>query len=351
MAFCQALAQVLSHSGLEPAKIHNGHVHVADAPAKPIKSVKPATPEISIVVPAFNEEGNLPSLHKRIATTLDSLRIPWELILVNDGSRDGTLKVIGALANLDKRVTGLDLTRNFGHQAAISAGLDYAQGRAIIVMDADLQDPPEVLPEFIQRWREGNDVVYAVRRARPEGLLKRTAYALFYRLMQRIAEIHIPLDAGDFCLMDRRVVDLMTSMPERNRFLRGLRSWVGFRQVGLEYARGERLSGKTNYTFKRLVTLALDGLFSFSFLPLRVISLAGVAISALSILMAVIYTIEKLTVGLDPPGFATTIVSVFFLAGVQLITLGVIGEYVGRIFEEVKRRPLYVVKHVLRRQA
>jgi polyisoprenyl-phosphate glycosyltransferase len=229
---------------------------------------------------------------------------------------------------------------------AISAGLDYAQGDGVIIMDADLQDPPEVLPQFIAKWREGHEVVYAIRAQRKEGWFKRSLYALFYRLLQRIASIEIPLDSGDFCLMDRRVVDILNGMPERNRFVRGIRSWVGLDQIGLEYERQARYAGRVKYSYRRLVYLALDGLISFSFVPLRMITIVGFSISAISILMAIGYTIQKITIGLNPPGFATTIVAIFFLAGIQLITLGVIGEYVGRIFEEVKQRPLYIVRRV-----
>jgi dolichol-phosphate mannosyltransferase len=221
----------------------------------------------------------------------------------------------------------------------------------VIVMDADLQDPPEALPRFIDKWPEGHDVVYAVREQRKEIWLKRAAYALFYRLLQRVANIEIPLDAGDFCIMDRRVVDLLQGMPERNRFVRGIRSWVGLNQVGLAYERQARHAGRPKYTFTRLVYLALDGLVSFSYLPLRAITMLGFGVSLVSIVLAVFYVIQKLTVGLNPPGFATLIVAIFFLAGMQLITIGVIGEYVGRIFEEVKQRPLYVIRTVTRGRA
>ena len=213
-------------------------------------------------------------------------------------------------------------------------------------MDADLQDPPEVLPQFIAKWKEGYDVVYAIRKERKEGWVKQCCYALFYRLWKRIANIPIPLDAGDFSLMDRRVVDLLVAMPERNRFVRGIRSWVGLNQVGLPYERRERHAGRPSYTLARLLYLALDGLISFSYVPLRLISILGLGVSVLSILMALFYVVKKLVFGLTPPGFATLTAAVFFLAGIQLITIGVIGEYVGRIFEEVKRRPLYVVRRV-----
>ncbi|MEI7769585.1 MAG: glycosyltransferase family 2 protein, partial [Chloroflexales bacterium] len=298
------------------------------------------------VFPAFNEQENLPALYARLLGALDPLGVSYEIVFVNDGSRDRTLPMLQQLSAADPRVLVIDLARNFGHQIAISAGLDHARGRAVIIMDGDLQDPPEVLPEFIAKWREGHDVVYAVRAQRKEGPLKRAAYTLFYRLLKQVSSIDIPLDAGDFCIMDRRVVDLLSGMPERNRFVRGIRSWVGLDQVGLAYERHARHAGRPKYTLSRLIYLALDGLISFSYLPLRMISLAGLGVSLMSILIAIFYTIQKLTVGLSPPGFATLVVAIFFLSGIQLITIGVIGEYVGRIFEEVKGRPLYVVRRV-----
>jgi polyisoprenyl-phosphate glycosyltransferase len=240
----------------------------------------------------------------------------------------------------------VELARNFGHQVAISAGLDYARGAGVIVMDADLQDPPEVLPQFIAKWQAGHDVVYAIREQRKENWLKRAAYAAFYRILRRVANIDIPLDAGDFCIMDRRVVDLLVGMPERNRFVRGIRSWVGLDQVGLAYERHARHAGRPKFTFTRLIYLALDGLVSFSYIPLRVITVLGFGVSLISIILAIFYAIKRLTVGLSPPGFATITVAIFFLAGMQLTTIGVIGEYIGRIFEEVKQRPLYVVRRV-----
>jgi dolichol-phosphate mannosyltransferase len=314
----------------------------------PPRAETPAAPEISVVVPVFNEQENLRALYTRLEASLSPVAPNYEIIFIDDGSRDDSSAVLRSLAQNDPRVMVVELARNFGHQVAISAGLDFARGRAVAVMDADLQDPPEVLPQFIERWRAGHDVVYAVRTHRKESWLKRMAYTLFYRLLQRVANIEIPLDAGDFCIMDRRVVDVLVGMPERNRFVRGIRSWVGLSQVGLPYERQARHAGKPKYTFTRLVYLALDGLISFSFLPLRMISMMGFAISGITILLAVGYTIQKLTMGLTPPGFATTVVAIFFLAGMQLITIGVIGEYVGRIFEEVKHRPLYVTRRVLR---
>lgn len=335
LLFCRRLAGLVDETLFTPT----------DTIAKPLGG-EPPQPELSVVMPVFNEEDNLPSLHQRLTTVLCQTGLSYEIIFVDDGSRDESLSLLRALAADDLHVLVVELARNFGHQVAISAGLDHSSGAAVIVMDADLQDPPEVLPQFIAEWQAGHDVVYAIRTQRKENWLKRSAYAAFYRLLQRVANIEIPLDAGDFCIMDRRVVDLLVSMPERNRFVRGIRSWVGLDQVGLAYERHARHAGKPKFTFTRLVYLALDGLVSFSYIPLRVITMLGLTVSLVSIMLALFYAIKKLTVGLNPPGFATLIVAIFFLAGMQLITIGVIGEYVGRIFEEVKRRPLYVVRRV-----
>lgn len=343
--FCRALAALTAsgalNGALDPAAL---------APAGPLPAPAPII-DLSLVIPAFNEEENLPELHRRLRASLDPLDLNYEIIFVNDGSRDRTLELLHDLARQDPHVVAVDLARNFGHQVAISAGMDHSRGQAVMILDADLQDPPEVLPQFINKWREGYDVVYAIREQRKENAFKRGAYSLFYRLLKRVAHIDIPLDAGDFCIMDRKVVDLLNGMPERNRFVRGIRSWVGFNQIGLAYERQARHAGQPKYTFRKLIYLALDGLVSFSYLPLRLISMAGLAVSVMSIFLAVFYTIQKLTIGLSPPGFATTVVAIFFLAGIQLITIGVIGEYVGRIFEEVKRRPLYVVRRVISRNA
>ncbi len=332
LAFCQALAQVLAQ---------------AQASGQPPNGPASPRPLVSVVIPVFNEEDNLPELYTRLVGVLGEKMPDYELVFVDDGSRDRSLPLALQFAGQDRRVVVVELARNFGHQAAISAGLEYARGQSVIIMDADLQDPPEVLPMFIEKWREGYDVVYAIRAKRKEGPLKRLAYTLFYRLLQRVASIDIPLDSGDFCIMDRRVVDLLVQMPERNRFVRGIRSWVGLRQTGLAYERHARHAGTPKFTFSRLLYLALDGLVSFSYLPLRAITGIGFGISALSILLAVLYFLQRITVGLSPPGFATIVVAVFFLSGIQLITLGVMGEYIGRIFEEVKRRPLYVVRRVV----
>jgi glycosyltransferase involved in cell wall biosynthesis len=350
LRFCRWLAESLAGAnGYSPDRHGSGLSH----PGNGVQVDQPgasARPVLSVVIPVCEEEGNLPILYERLTSVLEENEPSYEILFIDDGSRDGSVPVLQHLVEQDQRVTIVELARNFGHQVAISAGLDFAQGNAVIIMDADLQDPPEVLPRFIEKWREGHEVVYAIRAHRQESPLKRLAYATFYRILQRIANIEIPLDAGDFCIMDRRVVDILVNMPERNRFVRGIRSWVGLDQVGLVYERHARYSGKPKLTFSRLVYLALDGLISFSYIPLRTISMLGFAVSIVSILMAMVYIIQKLTVGLGPSGFATLIVAILFLAGMQLITMGVIGEYVGRIFEEVKRRPLYVVRRVVKRQ-
>ena len=299
---------------------------------------------ISIIIPILNEERILPELLRRISAILDTLGDPAEIIFVDDGSTDGSLRLIADAQKRDRRVKAISFSRNFGHQVAISAGIDHADGDGIIIMDGDLQDPPEILPSFIAKWREGYDVVYAVRTKRKEGLLKRAAYAVFYRIMRRLAYVDIPLDSGDFCLMSRRVADTLRSLPERNRFVRGLRSWAGFRQVGLTYERERRFAGPPKYTLGKLFRLAYDGIFSFSTVPLRVAVYTGFFLSIAAFLGALWVLYQKIFLGIALVGWASTMVTLMFIAGAILSTLGVIGEYVGRIYEEVKNRPLYVVQ-------
>jgi polyisoprenyl-phosphate glycosyltransferase len=343
LRFCQALARQLEGGPAADIDYRNRDV---DDPRTGLTAESVARPELSVVIPVYNEEENLAVLYSRLVAVLDAEHIDFEIVFVDDGSHDDSLHRLRELEATEKRVVLIELARNFGHQVAITAGLDFARGKAIAVMDADLQDPPEVLPEFLAKWREGHDVVYAIREKRKESWLKRICYAAFYRVLRRVADIDIPLDAGDFCVMDRRIVDLLKSMPERSRFIRGIRSWVGLNQVGLPFERHARHAGTTKYSVSRLMLLALDGLISFSFVPLRIITVIGLIVSFLSLLMAVFFFVKKLIYGLSPPGFASIITSIFFLAGVQLITLGVIGEYVGRIFEEAKRRPIYVLRRV-----
>jgi dolichol-phosphate mannosyltransferase len=301
----------------------------------------------SVVVPLFNEEGNLLDLHQRLLKVMESLGESFEIIFVDDGSSDRTLEILHQLHREDERTRAIALSRNFGHQRAVTSGLVYASGQAVIVMDGDLQDPPEVIPNMVSAWRQGYEVVYAVRRLRPEGKIKRTAYNIFYRLMSSIANIDVPLDSGDFSLMDRRVVDVINSMPERNRFVRGLRAWVGFRQTGIEYQRSARNAGESKYSFGKLVNLALDGLISHSFLPLRLVSFLGIFMSFCA-LAGIVYVIACRLIGYDiPAGWTSLLVTMLFLGGVQLLALGILGEYLGRTFEEVKQRPQFVVRELL----
>lgn len=346
LEFCRALAAVI-----EPIPdVEGRHLQLAHIAAL-IGQVGESTPApmLSIVIPVFNEEENLQALHTRLRTTLTEQELDYEVVFVDDGSQDQSSAILRRLEAEDRRVVVVEFARNFGHQVAISAGLEHCRGRVVCIMDADLQDPPEVLHKFLAKWQEGWEVVYAIRTERKEWWGKRLAYASFYRLLQRVANIEIPLDAGDFCVMDRKVVDLLVRMPERNRFVRGIRSWVGFKQIGVPYERQARHAGSPKYTFRKLVYLALDGLISFSHMPLRIITVMGFTVSLLSFLVALFYLVKKFTFGIGVAGFTTLVVSIFFLAGIQLITIGVIGEYIGRISDEVKRRPLYVARRVTRR--
>lgn len=303
---------------------------------------------ISVVAPVFDEEAALPEFVRRLTDALEPTGEPHEIVLVDDGSRDGSLAVMKQAHHDDPRIKVVNLSRNFGHQIAISAGLDHAAGDVVAIMDSDLQDPPEVLPLLLAKQKEGYDVVYAIRGKRPEGLLKRTAYAAFYRLMRSVANTEIPLDSGDFCVLSRRATDVLRGMPERNRFLRGLRGWIGFRQVGLEYDRDQRLAGEVKYTVPKLLRLAIDGFVSFSYVPLRLASVFGFLISALSFVGVLLtFYLRLFTTTADVPGWASTAVLILFLGGVQLMTIGIAGEYLGRIYDEVKRRPLYIVDDLI----
>jgi dolichol-phosphate mannosyltransferase len=274
---------------------------------------------------------------------LEGLADAWELLFVDDGSDDGSADILDELHRRDPRIKVIHFSRNFGHQAALQAGLDAATGSCVALMDADLQDPPEVLCRLIERWRSGYQVVYAVRKGRKEGLFKRTAYALFYRSMRAIAEVDVPVDAGDFCLLDRSVVDVLTALPERGRFLRGLRSWIGFRQIGVEYERDVRHAGEPKYTLGKLVRLALSGYIGFSTLPLRLASLVGVFSAAVGFLLALWAVVVRVRGIPAPWGWASTVAIILFMGGVQLLVLGIIGEYLGRMYDEVRRRPTYIV--------
>lgn len=303
-----------------------------------------------MAIPLFNEEAVLPELLKRLRGVLDRLPGgPHEIVFVDDGSHDRTLSILEQAALEDPRIMVVEFSRNFGHQAAITAGLDHVTGAAVVVMDGDLQDAPEEIPKFLEYYEEGYDVVFAKRVGRKEGLVLRSAYYLAYRLISALSEIELPMDAGDFALLSRRVVERVRALPEQNRYLRGLRAWVGFRQIGIEVERAARGAGTSKYSVKQLFKLALDGVFSFSTVPLRVASVLGLVTIFASGLYALYAVAAKLLWNQPPHGFTALIVALTLLAGVQLLFLGVVGEYVGRIYQEVKRRPHYVVTRTIRR--
>jgi glycosyltransferase involved in cell wall biosynthesis len=305
-------------------------------------------PDLSIVVPFYNEQENIHEVHRRVSDALAALGKSYEIVFVNDGSRDRTAELANELAQQDPRLVVVHLSRNFGHQAAISAGIHVARGRGVVLMDGDLQDPPEVLGSFVQAWQDGHDVVYAIREKRKEGAFKRFGYFVFYRLLRAISDLDIPLDSGDFCLMDRRVVDVLKHLPEQMRFVRGLRTFVGFRQIGVRYERAARKAGKPKYSLRDLLGLAVDGLVSFSSYPLHLVTYLGVSAIVLALLLSLWVLYDALSRHSAPQGWASTTVVVLFMSAIQLISLGIMGEYVRRIFIESKRRPAYVVSGLLR---
>jgi len=307
--------------------------------------------KISIIVPCFNEEAVLPELFERLGSVAATWGMDYEIICVDDGSTDRTWELLKAQNQKDPRWRSLSFARNFGHQTAVSAGLFHATGDVVVAIDADLEDPPEEISRLLEKWREGYDVVYAIRQKRKESWFKRLCYWAFYRLMARLVAFDIPLDSGDFCLINRRVVDTINAMPERNRFVRGLRAWSGFRQTGVTYERAARFAGTTKYSFSKLLKLATDGLFSFSTVPLRLATYLGLVASAFAFFGVLFTFAQKIfaaefdKIGLAPTaGFPTIVISVLFLGGVQLICLGILGEYIGRIYEEVKGRPLWILR-------
>ncbi len=303
------------------------------------------TVTFSIVAPIFNELENIPELYRRVQAVMSAMPGSWELVLVDDGSTDGSTERILDLAKQDKHVRPVIFARNFGHQVAITAGWDYARGDAVVIIDADLQDPPEVIPDLIAKWREGYEVVYAVRAEREgETWFKKMTASLFYRIVHRITDVKIPVDTGDFRLMDRKVVDVLKTMRERYRFPRGMSAWVGFRQIGVPYKRAVRFAGVTKYPFKKMLKLALNAITGFSYFPLQLATYFGFASAGVSIIAIPVVAIMRMTGSQFFAGQATTLISVLFLGGVQLISLGVIGEYLGRIYDEVKGRPLYIVR-------
>ena len=314
---------------------------------------------ISIVIPIYNEEENLQNLYTRLTSAAPSWKEDYEIVLIDDGSRDSSLTMMRVMAEKDTHVRIVKLSRNFGHQPAISAGIQEAKGDAIIIMDGDLQDPPEELYRFLDKWREGYEVVYAIRTKRKEGFFKKLAYSSFYRLMAAISDIDIPLDSGDFCVMDRKVINVLVhDMPEQIRFIRGMRAYAGFKQIGVTYERAERAAGEVKFTFKKLVQLALDGLFGFSSFPLRLSTYLGITIAIPSLIIGIFFLVHRLlgfkVFGHTPeetPGLASLAVGMFFLGGVMLTMLGIIGEYISRIYIEVKKRPFFVIDEIIERKS
>jgi dolichol-phosphate mannosyltransferase len=303
--------------------------------------------DYSVVIPVFNEEATLLELWKRLQRVLDCLGERSEVIFVDDGSSDASLSILTELASRHAEVKIVSLSRNFGHQCALMAGINYASGRAIIMMDGDLQDAPEAIIAFVEKWRQGYDVVYAIRHKRKENLLKRSAFKAFYRLQSSLSSISLPLDTGIFSLMDRKVALVLRQMPERNKYLTGLRAYAGFRQTGILVERGPRYHGEPRVSVLKLVKLALDGIFSFSKVPLQLATLLGFVCASSSFIIGLIGLYFKFVLGLEFLSWAYGLTTTFFLGGVQLLSLGIIGEYVGRIYDEVKQRPYYVVNQTI----
>jgi len=302
--------------------------------------------KISVVIPCYNEEEVIRETYNRLITVMKSIekKYNFELIFVNDGSKDKTIDILRDLSNKHAYVKVLSFSRNFGHQIAITAGIDVAKGDAVVLIDADLQDPPELIVEFLQKWEEGYQVVYAVRQKREgETWFKKTTAALFYRTLKNITDVDIPLDTGDFRLMGREVVEVLKSIKERHRFIRGLVSWVGFKQIGIEYDRGKRFAGDTKYPLKKMVEFSLDAITSFSFVPLKIASLLGTFSAFLGLIGIIIALYLKLATNVTLQGWTSLMLVVLFLGGVQLLILGVIGEYLGRVYDEIRERPLYVI--------
>jgi dolichol-phosphate mannosyltransferase len=301
-------------------------------------------PEFSIVVPVYNEKDCLNEMYRRISEVMESTGKSWELIIIDDGSRDGSTDLIRDLGKKDEKVKPIIFARNFGHQIAVTAGMDYAIGQAVVIIDADLQDPPEVILQMIEKWKEGFEVVYAIRGEREgESWFKTFTASFFYRLIQKITDVKIPLDTGDFRLLDRKVVDVMNSMHEKHRFLRGMSAWVGFKSIGVTYKRAARFAGKTKYPLKKMLLLALNAITGFSYFPLQLATYVGFIAAGISTITIPVVIIMRVTGSQAFLGQATTLLAVLFLGGVQLISLGILGEYVGRIYDEVKGRPLYIV--------
>jgi dolichol-phosphate mannosyltransferase len=306
------------------------------------------TPKYSLVIPIYNEEENLAELYRRISAVMDRMDGPVELILINDGSRDRSLELLRKLHAQDSRISYLSFARNFGHQIAVTAGLNFSTGQVVVIMDGDLQDPPELIIDMVEQWQQGYQVVYAQRtQRRQESWFKRLPAYMYYRILRHLADVDIPIDTGDFCLMDRCVVNVLNAMPERNRYIRGLRAWIGFKQTAVKFERDPRFAGEVKYTFRKSLSLAMNGLVSFSKVPLRLSIYMGLFAAFVSVLMAflilywrIFYPSSALT------GLTIVMMAVFFLGAVQLVSIGILGQYIGRIYEEVKGRPLYTLAEV-----
>lgn len=310
-----------------------------------------AAPEISIIVPLYNEEETLPILVDRLNEVIDSFHKEVEVILIDDGSKDRTPFMIRALSLTDERYQAVLLSRNFGHQAALSAGLKYCNcTEAAFIIDGDLQDPPELLDKFYEKREQGYDVIYAVRKNRKESVIKKSAYYMFYRLLNNIANIDLPVDSGDFSLVSRDVIDVLNQMPEESRYIRGMRTWIGFKQTAFEYEREERAAGTSKYSFRKLFKLAYNGIFNFSEIPVKFMTWLGVSSVAFSLVYLIVVLVKRMFFGGVPAGYTTMFLAIVLFSGVQLVSLGIIGEYVLRIFFQVKKRPLFVVKEIIKAQ-
>ncbi len=299
-------------------------------------------PDISVVVPIFNEEKNIPILHSRLNKALFHLTNKYEIIYINDGSSDKSLKLLKQINKRDKKTKIISFSRNFGHMPAIIAGLSVCEGKKVVIMDADLQDPPEVIPKLYQKSLEGYQVVYGIKKNRKEGGIKNLMFSAFYRILNNLSAFKMPLDAGTFSIVDKKVVDLMIQMPERNKYFSGLRAWTGFAQTGVVYKRAKRYKGKPA-SFRRLFKLAMDGIISFSHIPLRLASILGFIFASIAFIFIILVAIGRLFFGLGIVGWASTMSTILLIGGIQLITLGIIGEYLARIYDEVKRRPEYII--------
>ncbi|MBD2664609.1 hypothetical protein B6N60_03948 [Richelia sinica FACHB-800] len=305
-------------------------------------------PKYSFIVPIYNEEETMYEMYRRISMVMDQMDGPVELCLVNDGSRDRSLQIMRELHQKDSRVVYLSLARNFGHQIAVTAGLNFVRGKVVVILDADLQDPPELIPDMVELWQQGYEIIYAQRtKRRKEGWFKRLTAYTFYRILKNLADVDIPTDTGDFCLLDRKVVDVLNSMPERNRYIRGLRSWIGFNQTAIKFERDPRFAGDVKYTFRKSFALAINGLVSFSKVPLRLSTYLGLLAAVASLLMSLLVLYWRIFVPHSPlTGITIVLMAIFFLSAVQLVSIGILGEYIGRIYEEVKQRPLYTLSEV-----